>query len=74
MERPSSASILIVMRDQRLRCAICDDVIGVYEPIAVPESSGLRHTSLLNEPTLTLEHGPMHRDCALGLEAPDTDD
>jgi hypothetical protein len=68
MERHTTASILIVMRDQRLRCAICDDIIGVYEPIAVRDGSGLRHTSLLNEPALTAEHGPMHRDCALGAE------
>lgn len=44
------------MRDQRLGCAICDDIIGVYEPIAVRDGSGLRHTSVLNEPALSAEH------------------
>jgi hypothetical protein len=62
------------MRDHRLRCAICDDIIGVYEPIAVRDVSGLRHTSLLNEPALTPEHGPMHRDCAVGAEPTDATD
>jgi hypothetical protein len=71
MERHITASILIVMTDQRLRCAFCDDIIGVYEPIVVRDGPGLRHTSLLNEPALTPEHGPMHRDCALDAEPTD---
>ncbi len=53
---------------QRLRCAICDDIIGVYEPITVRVGLELRHTSVVNEPEVTPEHGPMHRDCALGAE------
>ena len=53
------------MRDQRLRCAVCEDVIGVYEPIMVLEDSQLRVTSWLNEPELGCDQVVMHHHCAL---------
>lgn len=74
MGRQIRASILIAMRDQRLRCAICDDIIGVYEPVMVRDGAELRRTSLLNDPGLTAEHGPMHRDCAVAGEPTDAND
>ena len=43
------------MRDHRLRCSVCENVIGFYAPIVVLENSELRPTSLLNEPMLTAE-------------------
>jgi hypothetical protein len=54
-----------IMRDERLRCPICDDVIGIYEPVVVIDQCRARHTSLTKEPSLG--HGEqivMHRHCA----------
>jgi hypothetical protein len=56
--------MLAGVRDYRLRCAVCEDVIGFYEPVVVLDDSGLRETSLLNEPMLDAEHVAMHHDCA----------
>ena len=61
------------MRDERLRCAICGDVIGVYEPMMVLDGSELRQTSWLNEPTLSTEHVIMHHGCALDSQPPNPD-
>ncbi len=57
-------------RDHRLRCPVCDDVIGVYEPIVVLEPGGLRHTSILNEPMLDSDQIVMHRACAQNTSSP----
>ena len=57
--------MLSTMRDQRLRCAICEDVIGVYEPFMVLDGSQLRQTSWLNEPDLGTDQIVMHHHCAL---------
>ena len=54
----------------RLRCPVCDDVIGVYEPIVVLEPGGLRHTSILNEPMLDSDQIVMHRACAQNTSSP----
>jgi hypothetical protein len=58
------------VRDHRLRCPVCEDVIGFYEPIIVLENSELRHTSLLNEPMLDSVQIVMHRDCARNTTVP----
>jgi len=52
------------VRDHRLRCSVCENVIGFYEPILVLENSELRPTSLLNEPMLTTEQAVTHHHCA----------
>lgn len=63
-------SILTNMRDWRLRCPVCEDVIGVYEPIIVLQDGVFRGSSLLNEPILGDDQILMHRDCALNLPSP----
>jgi hypothetical protein len=73
MSPSASSSMLHSVRDHRLRCAICDEVIGVYEPIMVLEDSQLRHTSWLNEPTLGSDHVVMHHRCALDSVQPESD-
>jgi hypothetical protein len=60
--------MLVGVRDHRLRCAVCEDVIGFYEPVVVLDDAGLRETSLLNEPMLVAEQIAMHRDCAPGAD------
>jgi hypothetical protein len=55
--------MIVNLRDHRLRCSICQAVIGFYEPIVVLEHSGPRRTSLLNEPMLDAEQGIMHHHC-----------
>ena len=65
--------MLSIVTDQRLRCAICEDVIGVYEPIMVLDGSQLRQTSWLNEPTLGSDHVIMHHRCALDSQSPTSD-
>ena len=62
--------MLNVMPDERLRCAACQDVIGVYEPIVVLDGGAFRHSSFLNEPNLDSEQILMHRDCAHNLRSP----
>ncbi|HTX13465.1 MAG TPA: hypothetical protein VME22_32910 [Solirubrobacteraceae bacterium] len=57
------------MRDHRLRCSVCENVIGFYEPIVVLENSELRPTSLLNEPMLTAEQAVKHPRCALSADS-----
>jgi hypothetical protein len=52
------------VRDHRLRCTVCGVVIGFYEPVVVLDDSGLRETSLLNEPMLVTDQVAMHQDCA----------
>jgi hypothetical protein len=56
--------MLAGVRDHRLRCAVCGDVIGFYEPVVVLDDSGLRETSLLNEPMLDGDQVAMHHECA----------
>jgi len=36
----------------RLFCAVCGDVIGVYEPLIAVDAGSVRRTSLAIEPTL----------------------
>jgi len=62
--------MLTGMKDWRLRCAVCQDVIGVYEPIVVLEDGVFWHSSFLNEPDLDSEQIVMHRDCAHTLPSP----
>jgi hypothetical protein len=62
-------SILAGVRDHRLRCCVCEDVIGFYEPIVVIENSEFRRTSLLNEPMLDAEQAVMHHRCARNADA-----
>jgi hypothetical protein len=64
MSRPVVRRMIAVMRDERLYCPACDDVIGVYEPVVVIDQSRARHTSLVREPSLG--HGEqtvIHRHC-----------
>lgn len=51
------------MRDHRLRCSVCENVIGFYEPIVVLDPTGPRHTSLHNEPMLRTDPAVMHDSC-----------
>jgi hypothetical protein len=64
MSHRLAGSMLAGVRDHRLRCAVCDDVIGFYEPVVILDDSGLRQTSLLNEPMLDAEQLAMHQHCA----------
>jgi hypothetical protein len=49
---------------QRLRCARCGDVIGVYEPLVLVEAHGSRPTSYAAEPELIRAAGELfHRNC-----------
>jgi hypothetical protein len=52
------------VRDHRLRCAVCENVIGFYGPIVVFENSELRPSSLLNEPVLAAEQPVTQHGCA----------
>lgn len=45
------------------RCALCADVIGVYEPLVVREGSGARITSRAAEPQLDPVWVCYHRKC-----------
>jgi hypothetical protein len=57
--------MITLMENQRLCCPVCEDVIGVYEPVVVIDQSRARHTSLAKEPSLGHgEHIVMHRHCA----------
>jgi hypothetical protein len=50
------------------RCAICDDLIGVYEPALVIEDGLVRRTSLAREPLLRAGRKMIiHGSCAGGL-------
>jgi len=62
--RSLEQSILVGVRDHRLRCSVCENAIGFYDPIVVLENSELRPTSLLNEPMLAAEQAVMHHHCA----------
>jgi hypothetical protein len=62
--------MLTIVPDERLRCAVCEDVIGVYEPIVVLEAGAFRHSSLLDEPILSSDQVLMHRECARSLPSP----
>jgi len=64
-----AGSMLAGVRDHRLRCAVCEEVIGFYEPVVVLDDSGLRKTSLLNEPMLVGEQVAMHHDCAQSADS-----
>lgn len=64
--------MLAGVRDHRLRCAVCEDVIGFYEPVVVLDDSGLRETSLLDEPMLAAEQIAMHHDCAPSADSAPT--
>jgi hypothetical protein len=46
-----------------LRCSVCENVIGFYEPVVVLDHSGPRHTSLHNEPMLGAGPAVMHDRC-----------
>jgi hypothetical protein len=48
-----------------LLCAVCGDVIGVYEPIVVIDRGIARDTSLAKEPLLTAagQERIVHRAC-----------
>jgi hypothetical protein len=52
-----------------LRCSVCENVIGFYEPIVVLENAQLRPTSLLNEPMLAAEQAVTHDHCARSADA-----
>jgi hypothetical protein len=74
MSGPARGPIIAAMSDKRLHCPVCDDVIGVYEPVVVIDQSRARNTSLANEPSLG--HGEqivMHGNCAHadGWDPPD---
>jgi hypothetical protein len=50
-----------------VRCAHCDDVIGVYEPVVVVLDGGeVRETSRAAEPNLTTRRA-FHRECWAAL-------
>jgi len=49
--------------DPRLRCALCSDVIGVYEPLVVVDhEGGTRRTSIAAEPRLRHDQGHYYHD------------
>jgi hypothetical protein len=63
-------SMLASVRDHRLRCAVCEDAIGFYEPVVILDDSELRQTSLLNEPMLDTKQLAMHQHCAQSSATP----
>jgi hypothetical protein len=64
---------------QALRCSVCGDAIGTYEPAVVIEQGRARGTSMAREPEIAERDEPVvHRSCAdagraesLGLTAAD---
>jgi hypothetical protein len=42
------------------RCALCSDVIGLYEPLVVVDAGGTRQSSLAAEPHLAHAHDQRH--------------
>lgn len=59
--------------DERLRCAYCGDVIGVYEPLVVVSGDQLRSTALAAEPDAASDPDAvyLHDACHLALGAAD---
>ena len=55
--------------DDRIRCAACGDVVGVFEAAVAYSSDGTaRMTSVTREPQLTSTPGAVfHETCAPGL-------
>lgn len=45
------------------RCTVCDDVIGVYEPLVHIDHELARHTSRAAEPGVTSSGQSFHLDC-----------
>lgn len=43
---------MLIGVDRSASCAVCSDVIGVYEPVLVPDHGEWRETSLAREPEL----------------------
>ena len=59
---PRSAAHLM---ERRVSCPVCAEVIGVYEPVLVPEHGEWRATSLAREPDLRhVEPALVHVACA----------
>jgi hypothetical protein len=57
---------IVPLMATRLRCLICGDVLGVYEPILVVGQKGGRTSSLAQEPLLgTGDEMLMHRTCGI---------
>ena len=66
--RPDQDSVL--MRDG-LKCSVCGDALGVYEPVVVSAGGSMRTTSLAAEPELYFgSRTVIHRDCARAPAAP----
>jgi hypothetical protein len=54
-----------------LKCFVCGDALGVYEPVVVSAGATMRTTSLAAEPELYFgSRTVVHRDCARGLARP----
>jgi hypothetical protein len=53
-----------------VRCALCRDVIGVYEPLVIRRRSEVTLTSLAAEPDLRDADAHYHHDCHLSLDRP----
>ena len=51
------------VRDHRLHCSVCENVIGFYDPIVVLGPAGPRDTSLHDEPMLVTAPAVMHDRC-----------
>lgn len=65
--QPPAWSILVRVRarvrDHRLHCSVCENVIGFYDPIVVLGPAGPRDTSLHDEPMLVTAPAVMHDRC-----------
>jgi len=58
-----------------LLCPVCNDVIGVYEPLLVVDAESARTSSLAREPPLGSGHGVIiHRACGSRLGIASVDD
>lgn len=56
--------------EDALRCPVCSDVIGTYEPVIAVGGSRHRRTSLAREPQLVAgEDVILHHECAPDLLA-----
>ena len=71
-EPPRLRTNVTVSSDEKLRCALCGDVIGVYEPAVIVVDGVAHATALATSPDTLLLDGAhvYHRACSLDA-APD---
>jgi hypothetical protein len=61
--------VRVRVRDHRLHCSVCENVIGFYDPIVVLDPAGPRDTSLHDEPMLVTASAVVHDRCVNGADS-----